>query len=1594
MDVLGGDAPFMWRSNDIEFQLGFFNGETLFDLSAFDSVKLEVVKQANRLGARLMTKTTSSLNTGLTLDQWKAGTAQHCVLRFTNQETDIVPEDLDESYWMVISGLTADSPPIRRTFNAALLRNMEDGTPYPDLLPTQGGNIVPLNATYDGGGAYTLAVDVDRIYRWAKGANDTNVVNGGETITTSNAMFVTEGATIVLHGTANAVITAIIRPDVILTSDEMDARYRDGSLKWRGAYIGGTQYYTGDVVYYGGSSWRAKRDNINVTPVAGDDWAFVAQAGAAGASAYLYVAWADASDGTGFTLTFDAAKNWIATKPTTVAIVNPVQADFTGLWKYYKGQTGAAGAGYGGTSTTNLLIGLGTKAFTTQSNMAYTAGARVRASSAANTSNWMEGVVADYAGVTLTVLVDLISGSGTFNDWNLNAAGNAGLNSFLYLAYADDNVGTGFTTTFNAGKKWIAALHTTVAIASPVAGDFAGLWAKYIGSDGKGYGGTSTTSHVVGLGSLTWTVLPTDTLAYVVGTRVRLASSGAPTTNWCEGVITAYTPNNGNMTVLVDKQAGAGATVNSWTVSVSGQSGTDGVDGSAGPQGKQGLAGQGFPLLSALAGETLAPLDLIYQDVTDAQGSGRDKWWKVDTNAAPPLISSRIGLARTVAEPDGSWTERQGGDPATYNWSALKVSSDGQRIIATSYIPIGDGGGRIYKSADGGGTWTAVGLSLDWVGVTMSANGRYGYTITYDQGVGASQFYRSSDYGGTWQKVVAVSDAHYHYDVACSSDGKFVLLAGTDGSVYRSTDFGATFSYIYGAGVPLRAITVSDDGLITAICGETAASQIIVSVDGCQSWTGRGPSTQWSSLCASADGSVMYATSQEVGVNELVWVSTDSGTTWNDTGHDSITSPVNKAIACSADGQVVIANDTVSPYASVSIDGGATWTDQTWPANTPPSMVVGFNDQNNRFSVGVSGDGKRFVSGWQHTGGDVDQFIVTKDNGTFLAQIEPGLVPDFSGLTTGKRQYASGTPGALTETVPAGLRRAVGYAVDATTLYFEPKKDVDTAQNATPDSGKFLNELMQFAAPAGAGDMLAANNLSDVANAATAFANIKQAVSNAASGVAPMLPNDATKFLSGVGTWVTPAGGGDMVGANNLSDVANVATSRTNLGLGTAAVKDAGSAGQAGKVLNADDATTTNSRTPTAHATSHKSGGGDAIKLDELAAPTDVTALNVTSSQHGLAPKAPANASKFLNGAATPVYDFVKDSDLTTTDITTNNVTTAKHGFTPKLPNDATKFLNGVGGYTVPPGQQGTVNWTDDNGTYSGKEWTRFTPSSGSANVAAVISPKGTGAFQLSVADGTATGGNNRGPNSVDVQTLRYNSDQVASGVESTLAGVGNKASGERCVAIGWSNKATGVAGVAVGISNNVTQTAYAFGRENTASGWRSGVFGEASTASNTFSYAFGFGVVADKVGQVAFGSGGIFAHVGDSQFSFFKPFRETTDATPTELFLESVANADRMTLSNNSAWAFRILVVARRTDATGGSAAYEFTGLIVRDANAASTAIVGTVVKTVVAETDAAWDCDVDADTTNGALRIKATGQNGKTIRWVARVETTEVKN
>jgi hypothetical protein len=70
----------------------------------------------------------------------------------------------------------------------------------------------------------------------------------------------------------------------------------------------------------------------------------------------------------------------------------------------------------------------------------------------------------------------------------------------------------------------------------------------------------------------------------------------------------------------------------------------------------------------------------------------------------------------------------------------------------------------------------------------------------------------------------------------------------------------------------------------------------------------------------------------------------------------------------------------------------------------------------------------------------------------------------------------------------------------------------------------------------------------------------------------------------------------------------------------------------AGTFCQGNDSRLSDARTPTGHHTSHESGGGDAIKLDDLAAPDDNTDLNASVSAHGLLKKLSNDSSQFLNG--------------------------------------------------------------------------------------------------------------------------------------------------------------------------------------------------------------------------------------------------------------------------------------------------------------------------------------------------------------------------
>ena len=202
--------------------------------------------------------------------------------------------------------------------------------------------------------------------------------------------------------------------------------------------------------------------------------------------------------------------------------------------------------------------------------------------------------------------------------------------------------------------------------------------------------------------------------------------------------------------------------------------------------------------------------------------------------------------------------------------------------------------------------------------------------------------------------------------------------------------------------------------------------------------------------------------------------------------------------------------------------------------------------------------------------------------------------------------------------------------------------------------------------------------------------------------------------------------------------------------------------------------------------------------------------------------------------------------------------------------------------------------------------------------------------------DGTSTGGNKRGIYSTDLQRLRANADEVASGEYSTIVG----------------------------------------GRNNGAQG--------------DYSTAIGYGANATFYGEKAHSSGS-FSTRGDAQERQLI-YRGTTidDITPSQLFLDGSSLS--AAIPSDGTWAFDCTVAARRTDTDGESAGYKLYFVMDRSSLASSVALVGSVTTTVIAEDVGGWVIAVTADTINGGPKFEATGGAGATIKWVAVAKIVQV--
>lgn len=223
--------------------------------------------------------------------------------------------------------------------------------------------------------------------------------------------------------------------------------------------------------------------------------------------------------------------------------------------------------------------------------------------------------------------------------------------------------------------------------------------------------------------------------------------------------------------------------------------------------------------------------------------------------------------------------------------------------------------------------------------------------------------------------------------------------------------------------------------------------------------------------------------------------------------------------------------------------------------------------------------------------------------------------------------------------------------------------------------------------------------------------------------------------------------------------------------------------------------------------------------------------------------------------------------------------------------------------------------------------------------------------------------------------TVAGGNNNTASGTNSFVGGGGsNTASGNRAaVSGGFTNNSSGTSATIAGGDNNIANSQGSF----VSGGYR-----------GTTRSIQGYHVFPACNEPIA-------ASSGVTQSALLLLGRQTTDATATVLTSNSSAagTTNQVILPNNSAYSFSGEVIAGVTGA-GDTAAWNFKGAIKRGATAASTAVVGTVVLDRIAyDTGAtAWTVAVTADTTNGGIKVEVAGAAATTIRWVCKINTTEM--
>ncbi len=144
-------------------------------------------------------------------------------------------------------------------------------------------------------------------------------------------------------------------------------------------------------------------------------------------------------------------------------------------------------------------------------------------------------------------------------------------------------------------------------------------------------------------------------------------------------------------------------------------------------------------------------------------------------------------------------------------WTAIGPGNIGGRTLSWVFDPTtpstmytGTAGGGVWKTTNGGTTWTPVGDLLANLAIASLAIAPGGTTLYAGTGEGAfnvdgirgAGIFKSTDSGATWSQLTSTANSNFYYvnDIVISPNSASTLYAATRTGVWRSLDAGVTWT--------------------------------------------------------------------------------------------------------------------------------------------------------------------------------------------------------------------------------------------------------------------------------------------------------------------------------------------------------------------------------------------------------------------------------------------------------------------------------------------------------------------------------------------------------------------------------------------------------------------------------------------------------------------------------------------------------------------------------------------------------------------------------------------------------------------------------